>query len=115
MEILTSKKNQSYLVKLRGELDAQTAADTEKVLTEIIKLNPLEVQVDCKELKYVSSRGLGVFVALLQEIQEKNIHFCLFNMSPSVKNVFRVLGLNGILSINPESQTLSEPLNKPLL
>lgn len=109
MEILTSKRPQGYLVKLRGELDAQTAAETEKTLTEIIKLNPLEVQVDCKDLKYVSSRGLGVFVALFHEIQEKNIHFCLYNMSPSVKNVFRVLGLNGILTINPESKNLSEP------
>ena len=110
MEILTSKKTLGYVVRLRGELDAHTAADTEKVLMEIIKLNPFEVLVDCKDLKYVSSRGLGVFVALLQEIQEKKIHFCLYNMSPSVKNVFRVLGLNGILTINPEKPTLSEPL-----
>lgn len=110
MEILTSKRRLGYVVKLRGELDAQTAADTEKILMEIIKLNPLEVQVDCKDLKYVSSRGLGVFVALLQEIQEKKIYFCLYNMSPSVKNVFRVLGLNDILTINPEKPTITEPL-----
>lgn len=109
MEILTSKRPQGYVVKLRGELDAQTATDLEKVLNEVIKLRPREVQVDCRELRYISSRGLGVFVALFQEIQEKNIHFCLFNMSPSVKNVFRVLGLNQILSIDPEKSSLAEP------
>lgn len=110
MEILTSKRPLGYVVRLRGELDARTATDVEKVLGELIKLRPRELLVDCQDLRYISSRGLGVFVALFQEIQEKDIRFCLFNLSPSVKNVFRVLGLNEILTIIPERSSLPEAL-----
>jgi anti-sigma B factor antagonist len=102
MEILTLKKAQGYIVKLRGELDAETADDVEKVLDEILKLAPRQVHIDCQDLQFISSRGLGVFVGRFQEIQEKNIQFSLFNMKPTIKNVFKILGLDEIISINPE-------------
>jgi anti-sigma B factor antagonist len=103
MQVLTYKKQQGYIVKLRGELDAKTAEDVEKILDEIIKLDPEQIHIDCKELKYISSRGLGIFVARYHEIQEKKIQFSLFNMGPSIKNVFKILGLDEIITINPES------------
>jgi anti-sigma B factor antagonist len=103
MEILTYKKSQGFIIKLRGELDAQTADDVEKVLDEIIKLSPRQVHIDCQELKYISSRGLGVFVGRFNEIQDKNIEFSLFNMKPTIKNVFKILGLDEIIPINPEN------------
>jgi anti-sigma B factor antagonist len=103
MEVLTYKKEQGYIVKLRGELDAKTAEDVEKVLDEIIKLDPEQIHIDCRDLKYISSRGLGIFVARFNEIQEKNIQFSLFNMGPTIKNVFKILGLDEIININPES------------
>lgn len=101
MEILTHKNQRVYVVKLRGELDALTAQDVEKVLDELIKLAPTQVQIDCRDLRYISSRGLGVFVARFQEIQEKNIDFFLFNMPPTIQNVFKVVGLDEIIRINP--------------
>lgn len=107
MEILTYKKSQGFIVKLRGELDAETADDVEKVLDEILKLDPQQVHIDCQDLQYISSRGLGVFVGRFREIQEKNIEFSLFNMRPTIKNVFKILGLDEIITINPETTFLN--------
>jgi anti-sigma B factor antagonist len=103
MEVLTYKHQQGYVMKLRGELDAGTAEYVEKVLDEIIKLDPEHIHIDCQELHYISSRGLGIFVARYREIQEKNIQFSLFNMKPTIKNIFKILGLDEIISINPKS------------
>ncbi|KAA5544758.1 STAS domain-containing protein [Adhaeribacter rhizoryzae] len=78
MKIYTQKTGESYLVKLCGELDASNAEAVEKILDELIQLNPAQIQVDCKELEYISSRGLGVFISRFQEIQHKQIKFfCL--------------------------------------
>lgn len=101
MEVLTYKKQQGYVVRLRGELDAKTSEDVEKVLDELIKLCPRDIHIDCKELKYISSRGIGVFVARFSEIQQKNIRFSLFNMRPTIRNVFKIVGLDEIIPINP--------------
>jgi anti-anti-sigma regulatory factor len=40
-------------------------------------------------------------VARFREIQEKNIDFFLINMKPTIQNVFKVVGLDEILNINP--------------
>jgi anti-sigma B factor antagonist len=107
MEILTHRENGGYIIKLRGELDARTSDAVEKIIDEIVKLDPKQIQFDCKELKYISSRGLGVFISRYHEIQNKEIHFSLFNMSNHIKYVFNVLGIDKIISINPEKTVLT--------
>lgn len=99
MKINTLKLGESYLIKLSGELDASNAEAVEKVLDEIVLLKPAQIQVDCKDLRYISSRGLGVFISRFQEIQNKQIDFFLFNMSDSVLYVFRVLGLDELMDL----------------
>ncbi len=99
MEILTHKEEGRYIIRLRGELDANTSEVAEKILDEVVKLNPPEIQVDCRDLKYISSRGLGVFISRYEEIKTKEIKFYLYNMSPSVRYVFNVLGLDNIIEI----------------
>ncbi len=111
MEILTHKENGCYIIKLRGELDAVTAEGAEKVLDEIVKLHPQSIRVDCKYLKYISSRGLGVFISRFQEIQDKKINFMLFNMSNHIRNIFKVLGLDEIMEIQSEVTSNSEAFN----
>jgi anti-sigma B factor antagonist len=102
MKIDTRKVGESYIIKLCGELDASTAEPVEKVIDEAVLAKPAQIQVDCKELKYISSRGLGVFISRFQEIKEKEIDFFLFNMSEQVLYVFRVLGLEKLMDLRSE-------------
>ncbi|GEO04630.1 anti-sigma factor antagonist [Adhaeribacter aerolatus] len=103
MKILTRKNGESYIIKLCGELDASTAEPVEKVLDEIVLTEPAQIQIDCKELKYISSRGLGVFISRFQEIKDKQIDFYLFNMSEPILYVFRVLGLEELMDLRAEN------------
>lgn len=102
MKIYTRKFEDSYIIKLCGELDASTAELVEKALNEAIMAKPTQIQVDCKELNYISSRGLGVFISRFQEIQDMHIEFFLFNMSDKILYVFRVLGLEEIMDLRSE-------------
>lgn len=104
MEILTHKIESKYIIKLRGELDANNSESVEKILDEIVKLNPEQIQIDCLELKYISSRGLGVFISRFQEIQNKKISFYLCNLSSPVHYVFNVLGLDDIIEIRTDNR-----------
>jgi len=108
MEIQTYKLGENYVIKLNGELDASTAASVEKTLDDLVKLAPEQIQVDCKELKYISSRGLGVFISRLQEISDKHINFSLYNMSEPVKYIFKVLGLDELIEIRSDKSYTSE-------
>ena len=99
MEIHTNKKGDSYTIYLCGELDASTAESVEKNLDEVVLLKPDQIKVNCQDLQYISSRGLGVFISRFQEIKEKQIEFFLFNMSEQIFYVFRVLGLGELMDL----------------
>jgi len=107
MKIYTQKSGENYLVKLCGELDASNAQAVEKILDDLIQLNPAQIQVDCKDLKYISSRGLGVFISRFQEMEHKQIKFFLFNMREQVLYVFRVLGLEDLMDLRSEKTAVS--------
>ncbi|MDX1702382.1 MAG: STAS domain-containing protein, partial [Melioribacteraceae bacterium] len=45
-----------------------------------------------EELAYISSAGLGVFMAYIEKIRENNGDIKLSNMSDKVYNIFDLLG-----------------------
>ncbi len=48
--------------------------------------------VNCKDLSYISSAGLGVFMAYIEDVRKNAGDIKLTNMSPKVYNVFDLLG-----------------------
>ena len=55
--------------------------------------------VDCRNLNYISSAGLGVFISHLQRFEDAQIKLIFFNMQEKVRNVFEILGLDLLMTI----------------
>jgi anti-sigma B factor antagonist len=102
MEIAIRTEKDHYFVSLRGELDASSSIVLDDALRDAIGLRPLSIQIDCAELTYISSAGLGVFVSYLQELETHTIPLVLFSLRPPVENVFQVLGLDALITILPD-------------
>jgi anti-sigma B factor antagonist len=84
-------------VRLRGRLDA---AEAEGALDELRRLSgPLTV--DCSDLDYISSAGLGVIMATFKRLTDTGSTLLLANMQPRVRNVFKYSGLDKVLEIRP--------------
>ncbi len=102
MQIDTQFQKGNYLISLRGELDASAAVVLDDSLRSGLDQNPLSIRVDCAGLRYISSAGLGVFIAHLQELQAKAIPLVLFALRQPVENVFQVLGVDSLIPILPD-------------
>jgi anti-sigma B factor antagonist len=102
MEIATRTEKGHYFVSLRGELDASSSIGLDDALRNALGLRPLSIQIDCAELAYISSAGLGVFVSYLQEMETQTIPLVLFSLRKPVENVFQVLGLDQLITILPD-------------
>jgi anti-sigma B factor antagonist len=102
MEIATRTEKGHSFVSLRGELDASSSIVLDDALRNAIGLRPLSIQIDCAELTYISSAGLGVFVSYLQELGAQTIPLVLFSLRQPVENVFQVLGLDAMITILPD-------------
>ena len=101
MELLTHLENECYHIALKGDLDASSSLLLDDALERAIAYLPRQVYVDCHGLSYISSAGLGVFISHLQNLTEGNISLTLYQMSPKVRDVFQLMGLDLFLTILP--------------
>ena len=59
------------ILNLYGELDAHTASELEAAIQKCIDETKLSIVINGAELQYISSAGLGVFMAFIEEVREK--------------------------------------------
>lgn len=80
------------VLELKGYLDAHTAPKLEDAFQGLLTANRYNIVVNCKDLSYISSAGLGVFMAYIEDVRKNAGDIKLTNMSPKVYNVFDLLG-----------------------
>jgi anti-sigma B factor antagonist len=80
------------VLELKGYLDAHTAPDLENAFQKLLERKKYNIVVNCKDLTYISSAGLGVFMAFIEDVRKNSGDIKLSNMSPKVYNVFDLLG-----------------------
>lgn len=99
MKITNEIKDATIIMTLDGELDASSSVVLDEELSdpEIMKYH--KILVDCKNLHYISSAGLGVFISHLQRFEDAQIKLIFFNMQDKVRNVFEILGLDLLMTI----------------
>jgi anti-sigma B factor antagonist len=80
------------IIELKGYLDAHTAPELEDAFQKLIKNKKFRIVVNFRDLSYISSAGLGVFMAFIEEVRSNDGDIKLSNMTPKVFNVFDLLG-----------------------
>jgi anti-sigma B factor antagonist len=81
-----------HVIHLRGYLDAHTAPQLETTIQKLMSDNKFNIVVNCRDLSYISSAGLGVFMAFIEDVRKQKGDIKLTNMSSKVYNVFDLLG-----------------------
>ena len=80
------------VVYLKGFLDAHTAPSLENTFANLVEQGKYKIVVDFKDLAYISSAGLGVFMAFIEKIRDNGGDIKLASMSDKVFNIFDLLG-----------------------
>ncbi|HZW40114.1 MAG TPA: STAS domain-containing protein [Ignavibacteriaceae bacterium] len=88
----TKQSDEVSIIYLKGFLDAHTAPQLEAEFTNLIEKNKYYIVVNFKDLIYISSAGLGVFMAYIEKVRENNGDIKLVEMSEKVFNIFDLLG-----------------------
>lgn len=99
MRITSFKENEFYIVAIEGDLDASSSIQLDQAIEEAVSTGENKIIVDCSQLEYISSAGLGVFMSYIQDFQANNISLVLCHLSEKVRNVFQILGLDELLKI----------------
>ena len=93
------KEGNTVILQLEGDLDASSAIYLDEELEKIITMPVQRILIDFKDLQYISSTGLGVFVSYMDRLRDRQIQMVLYGMSYKVQNVFAILGIDKLLTI----------------
>ena len=89
MSLDTKEAKDCMIVYLKGRIDVHLASEIEASLQKIIQENPkLHIVLNLKDVEYMSSSGLRVFVSMMRLLRENNRNLRLTNLSIAVKKVF---------------------------
>jgi len=96
------------ILEINGELDAHTAFQLEQQFKTLIETEAYHIIVNCANLEYIASAGLGVFMAYIEDIRNLGGDIKLSNMTDGVYHVFDLLGFPSLYDIHSdESEALS--------
>ncbi|TAF35447.1 MAG: anti-sigma factor antagonist [Cytophagales bacterium] len=101
MQVLTTTQDDFYLLTLEGDLDAVSAINLDDAIESALKSQNKHLLIDCINLNYISSPGIGVFTSRLEDCEKLKIKLITFGLSTKVLKVFQILGLDKLLTIVP--------------
>ena len=80
------------IIDVKGYLDAHTAPELENEFNKLLEKEQFKVVVNFSELNYISSAGLGVFMAYVETMRGKKGDIKFSNLKEEVYNIFDLLG-----------------------
>ena len=101
------------VLDLKGELDAHTAAELEAAIQKCLNDGNVSIIVNGKDLNYISSAGLGVFMAYIEEIRELDGDIKIAELAQRVFNVFDLLGFPVLFDIVRTEKEATERFSNP--
>lgn len=94
LKLREDKSADSVKIYVSGEVDIYTSQKLKERLYEIADSSQLDLRIDCTELNYLDSTGLGILVGALKKARLYNRNIYLSNLKESIKKLFIITGLD---------------------
>ncbi|MDR9387502.1 MAG: STAS domain-containing protein [Balneolaceae bacterium] len=98
-QIHSQTKDEFTILKLQGELDAQTAVVLEDEFEKLLSKQRYQVITNGQALQYIASAGLGVYMAYIERFRENGGDIKVTHLSERVQHVFDLLGLPKLVDV----------------
>ncbi len=89
----------TWEVSLSGEVDVYNAPQLKEVLHSLLDQHNSSIIIDCRDLKYIDSTGLGVLIGVLKRVKDNDGNVFIKNLKPYIKKIFTITGLDKIFLI----------------
>ena len=86
-------------VKVSGEVDIYNSANLKERLYNIIDSRKTDIRIDCSELDYIDSTGLGVFAGALKRAKQYGNNIYLYGLKSNIKKLFTITDLDKLFII----------------
>lgn len=91
--------NNTWVIKPVGEVDIYTSPKMKEVLIDSLKEKDVDILIDCEEVDYVDSTGLGVLIGVLKRVRESGNDIIIINLKQNIRKLFDITGLDKVFII----------------
>ena len=98
-----SKVEKSWNVELIGELDILTSVEFKKSLNDMLDEMESNIKLNCENLFYIDSTGLGVIIGLLNRVKSHNYNISIINAQSNIDKLIKISGLDKVIGIEQTS------------
>jgi anti-sigma B factor antagonist len=95
------QENKSTIIKVTGSVDALTAADLSRVLSNQIAEGKVNLIVDLIDVEFMSSAGLRTLLGAVKETRSNGGDLRITSTNPGVDKVLKMSGFHNIAKVFP--------------
>lgn len=96
---IESSSDQNRVIAIKGEIDIYSAPVFKENLLSAIGGGVRDVILDCIDLSYIDSMGLGILVGALKRVKENERNIVIRNPKPTIRKLFKITGLDKVFII----------------
>ncbi|NLY09132.1 MAG: STAS domain-containing protein [Tissierellia bacterium] len=98
--IVFSEEKKLLGIKPKGELDIFSSAEFKKqVVKDMDRHGFVDVEIDCAELTYVDSTGLGVLMFFVKEIESKDGKLKMINLKKNIAKLLLITKMDKFIEL----------------
>lgn len=99
MEVTVNKQEGKTVVVLAGRLDTPSSQEVMSTLEPVVTDAKGTIVLDCKDLEYISSSGLRIFLTVRKAAAAQGGNVIVKGMSDSIRSIFMMTGFLNLFQI----------------
>jgi len=112
LTVRAADKEQARILYVDGYINAHTVQDFEKAVQSLLDEQQYRILINCRDLEYINSSGLGVLMGVIEEIQENGGFLYLSDMNETVFNIFDTLGFTHLFKVFDTEEEATDALKR---
>ncbi|WP_353931933.1 STAS domain-containing protein [Okeanomitos corallinicola TIOX110] len=101
---------QVKVIKLNKNLNAETSSEFQQDIAQILESGAKIVLVDCQNITFLDSSGLGSLVLAFKNLRDADIKMVLCSVKEEVRMIFELTSMNEIFEIFPSEDAFNQVL-----
>ncbi len=93
------EKDDICKISIVGEMDINSYLIVKEKLDEILENKIVNIEINCENLSYIDSTGIGVLIGILKKIKKEEKQISIVNAKNNIKRLFNITGLDKIFVI----------------
>lgn len=91
------QEEDKLFVDLQGDLDINSNKEFKEKVNSVQGVK--KIIVNCENLSYIDSTGLGAFISIYKNIKEKGEKLVITGLKPHIKKIFLITDLDKVFEI----------------